>query len=89
MGSDMPAHGLFLRNIKGMDVSNVEFALTNNDARPAIWAQNVRGLDIFRVKSPTASGPSNFVLKDVKDFHLAAARGAKDMTLEDAPAISF
>jgi polygalacturonase len=89
MGSDMPAHGLFLRNIKGMDVSNVEFALINRDARPAVWAQNVHGLDLFRIKSPASSGPSNYVLKGVKDFHLASARGTKDVSIEDGSSKSF
>jgi polygalacturonase len=84
MGSDMPAHGLFLRNIKGIDISNVEFALEKSDARPAIWAQNVNGLDVFRLKTPASSGPHNVVLKDVKDFHAASMRGVKDTSLEDA-----
>ena len=79
MGGNMPAHGLFLRNIKGMDVSNVEFALHTPDERPAVWAQNVHDLQLFRVKSPAARGKGNFVMKDVTDLHLVSARGEREV----------
>jgi len=83
MGSDMPAHGLFLRNVKGLDISNVELALERSDARPALWAQNINGLDVFRVKAPASSGPHNVVLKGCKDVHLGAVRGVADKALAE------
>lgn len=75
---DMPAHGLFLRNIKGIDVSNIEFAVAAADARPAVWAQNVNGLDLFRIKTAASSGPNNYVLKDVTDFRIANSKASSD-----------
>ncbi|HEY0307488.1 MAG TPA: glycoside hydrolase family 28 protein [Acidobacteriaceae bacterium] len=86
---EMPSHGLFLRNIKNCDVSNVDLALLNPDARPAVWAQNVHGLDIFRLKTPLSSGPNNVVLKDVSDFHFGGSRGIKETSFDNAGSKSF
>jgi hypothetical protein len=80
MGSDMPAHGLFLRNIRGMEIANVEFRLAQADARPALWAQNVHGLGILRLKAPAPAGGSNFVLKDVTDVEAYATKGAENIS---------
>ena len=91
IGSDLPGHGLFLRNIRGMEIANVEFALAQPDARPAIWAQNVHGLGIVRMKAPKPAGPSNLELKNTTDVEVFATRniagapvGASQ--LPDAPA---
>jgi hypothetical protein len=80
MGSDMPAHGLFLRNIRGVEIANVELSLAQADARPALWAQNVRGLGILRLKAPAPVGPTNFVLKDVVDVEAYATKGAETIS---------
>jgi len=79
---DFPAHGLFLRNIKGIDVSHVEFALASPDPRAAVWAQNVHGLDLFRVKAPAPAGAGNFLLKEITDLQLSGTRGVKDLATE-------
>jgi polygalacturonase len=79
MGGDMPAHGLFLRNIKGIDISHVEFALAQSDARPAVWAQNIQGLDMFRVKASAPSKRGNIFLRGVTDFDLRGSKGLKDV----------
>jgi polygalacturonase len=79
---DMPAHGLFLRNIKGIDVSHVEFALAKPDARPAIWAQNIQGLDLFRIKTSASSGSSNYVFREVSDLQFGGTRGVKDTSVD-------
>jgi polygalacturonase len=86
---DIPAHGLFLRNIKGIDISHVELALATPDARPAVWAQNIHGLDIFRLKAPASTGPANYVLREVTDFTLSGSRGTKDTTIAKADLQSF
>jgi polygalacturonase len=79
---DMPAHGLFLRNIKGIDISHVEFALAKPDARPAIWAQNIQGLDLFRIKTSASSGSSNYVFREVSDLQFGGTRGVKDTSVD-------
>jgi hypothetical protein len=84
---DMPAHGLFLRNIKGIDISHVECALVNPDARPAVWAQNVQGLDIFRLKTPRSTGPANISLREVTDFTIGGTRGIRDTAVDSTNGI--
>ncbi|ADW71266.1 rhamnogalacturonidase [Granulicella tundricola] len=77
----LPSHGLFLRNITRLDVSHIEFALATPDQRPAIWAENIQGMDLFRIKTPHTSGP-NYVLRQVSDFTLSGSRGTRDSSFE-------
>jgi polygalacturonase len=86
---DMPSHGLFLRNIKRMDISNVELRLEKPDPRPAVWAQNVQEVDLFRIKSPASTGPHNFVFKEVSDLSLAGSRGVSDISVGRADDRAF
>ncbi len=37
-----PAHGLFVRHVRNLEMTNIEFRLDKADARPAIWAHDVR-----------------------------------------------
>jgi hypothetical protein len=33
----LPAHRLFLRHVRNLEMTNIEFRLDKADARPAIW----------------------------------------------------
>jgi polygalacturonase len=85
----LPAHGLFLRHVKNLEMSNIEFRLDTADARPAIWAQDVDGLDIFRLRTPPATGAANFVLRNVSGFRLFGSSRIPDKTLAAVEQSSF
>ena len=65
MFGDLPATGLFMRHMRGIELSNVEIAVGAPDPRPAVWMQDVAGVDFFRLRAPV--GPV-FALNDVRDF---------------------
>ncbi len=85
----LPAHGLFLRHVRNLEMTNIEFRLDTADARPAIWAHDVNGLDIFRMKTLAASGPANFYLKDVAEFRLFGSPRIADKTIAQTDLLSF
>jgi polygalacturonase len=85
----LPAHGLFLRHVKNVEMTNIEFRLDTADARPAIWAHDVDGLDIFRLRTPPATGAANFVLRNVSGFRLFGSPRIADKTLASVDQSSF
>jgi polygalacturonase len=87
--SMFPAHGLFLRHIRNLEMTNIEFRLDKPDARPAIWAHDVDGLDIFRLRTPPATGAANFYLRDVTNFRLFGCPQIPDKIIAKADSVSF
>ena len=67
MFGELPACGLFIRNVRNLEASNVEIATEKPDARPAFWLNNVDGADFFRIKTPRNVAPV-FRLQQVEDF---------------------
>jgi polygalacturonase len=79
---DIPASGLFVRNVKNIEVANIEIAWERPDARPVFVLSNVNGAEFFRIKTPKSIGTSLFALQDVKDFSVTSSRNIKDIQLE-------
>jgi polygalacturonase len=65
MFGTLPARGLFLRHVRNLDLSNVEIAVARPDPRAAIWAEDVEGLDVFRLRP--GAGPA-YQLRNVRQF---------------------
>ena len=76
MFGDMPSQGLYLRHIKNLELSDIEIAAMDKDARPALILQNVEGADLFHIKTP----PDSPVLElhDSTDVKTLWVRGVKD-----------
>ncbi len=79
MFGDLPASGLFVRHARNLAFSNVEIAVQSADARPAIWMQDVDGVDVFRLRAP--KGPA-FALDAVSRFRSFGNAGADDVTFQ-------
>jgi hypothetical protein len=58
----------------------VEIATAKPDARPAIWADDVEGLDSFRLRIARGSGA--FALRNVKQFRNFGSVSSKDVSEE-------
>ncbi len=86
MFGDLPATGLFIRDARNIELSNVEVAVAQPDPRPAIWAQDVDGLDVFRLRAP--AGPA-FALSRVRGFRSFGALGRADRGLGDVAGETF
>jgi polygalacturonase len=63
---DLPATGFYFRQVRNLQVSNVEIATETPDARAAFCLQDVEGADFFRVRVPRKS--TAFDLREVRDF---------------------
>jgi polygalacturonase len=78
MFGTLPATGFFVRHARNIELSNVEIVTAKPDARPAIWAEDVDGLDSFRLR--IARGASAFSLNSVRDFRNFGSLTSKDIS---------
>jgi polygalacturonase len=77
-----PAHGFYVRHLRNLEMSHVEIAPEQADARPAFWLEDVRRADFFAVTAPApAGGAGNFALRNVSGLRILWSRAAKDITL--------
>jgi hypothetical protein len=79
-----PAHGFFIRHVRGLEMNGVKVEHANQDARPAFVLDDVQGADFERMKVPTAAGMPTFVLKDVRDFSVFRSKPVPDTELQTA-----
>ncbi len=73
----LPATGFFLRHVRNLELSNVEISTQAADARAAIWAENVDGLDVFRLRAP--AGAPAFSLRNVQEFRSFGSQKIPDV----------
>jgi polygalacturonase len=77
----MPAHGFFIRHVKGIDMRDIEIKSLQEDHRPAFVLDDVDGADFTHVKVPGNAGDS-FVLRNVREFSVSQSRPIPDAYLE-------
>lgn len=78
-----PAYGFFIRHLKNLEMSHVELALGEPDARPAFFMSDVERADFFAITAPNKP-VLPFELHNVKDFRVAWSRATPDKNLMDA-----
>ena len=78
MFGTMPAHGFYVRHVKGLEMSHIEIESMAPDSRPAFALDNVQSADLLRIRAPQASGVPTFALKWVDDFNLYLSRPLTD-----------
>ena len=76
MFGDMPSQGFYLRHVKNVELSEIEIAAINDDARPVFVLEDVEGADFFHIKAP--QGARVLELRDCKDVKALWVRGAND-----------
>ena len=85
MFGTLPAQGFYLRHARNIELSNVEIAAEAKDARPLVWAEDVNGLDIFRMRSLSTSGADHvFRLRESKNFRSFGSSSFPDRTAASA-----
>jgi len=80
----MPAYGFFIRHVKNIELSNVELKLENEDFRPPIILDDVKGASFFNVKAQKAKDVPSFVLKNVTDFKTVQCGDIPDRKIDKA-----
>jgi hypothetical protein len=81
-GTDTASQGFFLRHINNLEMSHVEIAPAQPDARPSFYLEEVNRADFIAVTAPTS--PAAFALNKVTDLRIAISRAAKDTQLATA-----
>jgi hypothetical protein len=77
----MPAHGFFLRHVKGIVMRDIEIRAEQEDLRPAFILDDVQGADFSHIKLPPDSA-SSWSLKNVADFSLGQSRPFADTYID-------
>lgn len=89
MFGTIPAYGFFVRHARGITFDNVEVSFEKEDARPAFWLDDVRGIDFFRTNAQLSKNAKMFVLKNVADFSVEQSRNISNMKLEQVEKREF
>jgi len=75
-----------MRHARDIELTNVEIAVSAADARAAIWAEDVDGLDVFRMRPGTGT---TFELRNVRQFRNFGSIQVPDRILATAEAETF
>jgi polygalacturonase len=78
----MPAHGFYIRHVKGIEMRDVEVRYIKEDLRPAFVLEDVDGADFIHVKAQLAAGVPAFALRKVQDFNTYQSRSVPDTHLD-------
>jgi len=79
-----PAHGFYLRHVKGIPFDNIEIRAAKDDLRPTFVLDSVEDADFFRIKVPHAAGALVFALHNVSDFAVHMCGDVPDTQLKTA-----
>lgn len=76
-----PAHGLFIRHARNVEVSHVEFATVQSDSRAAVVIDDVHQVDFVALKTPHAEGRATLSVRSGSDLRISISRGLPDTNL--------
>jgi len=82
MFGPMPAHGFFLRHVRGIEMEGVKIVSANQDQRPAFVLEDVEEAGFTRIQLPVTAGVPLFVLDQVKSFRLRDSTHLPDLCLD-------
>lgn len=77
-----PAHGFFVRHVRGLEMESVKIEHANPDARPVFVLDDVEGADFGRIKAATDHGVPTFSLNQVRDFSVGRSKPVPDTEIE-------
>jgi polygalacturonase len=79
-----PAHGFFIRHVRGLEMQAVKIECPNGDARPVFVLEDVQDATFGRMKVPVSTGVPTFVLNQVKEFSVFRSKPVPDMEITAA-----
>lgn len=77
----MPAHGFFIRHVKGIDLRDVDIRYVKADVRPALAFDDVIGVSLIHVRTQRNGDTPTIALKNVQDFSIQLSRPLADTYL--------
>jgi polygalacturonase len=78
----LPAHGFFLRHVRGIEMEGVKIIAAKRDERPAFYLEDVQDADFVRPQMPVADEVPLFVLTNVERFRLLDNASVPDVSLK-------
>ena len=79
-----PAHGYFVRHVRGLEMQAVKIECSNADARPVFVLEDVQDATFGRMKVPVSTGVPTFVLSQVKEFSVFRSKPVPDTEIATA-----
>jgi hypothetical protein len=79
-----PAHGFFVRHVRGLEMQAVKIECPNGDARPVFVLEDVQDATFGRMKVPVTAGVPTFVLNQVKEFSVFRSKPVPDIEIAAA-----
>jgi polygalacturonase len=77
---NMPAYGIFARNVQGLCLDNMDFSLSGTDMRPAARFELISGLFVDGFKGQTAEGVALAKIgRDVKEVQISNSPDLKKL----------
>jgi polygalacturonase len=78
----MPAHGFYIRHVKGIEMRDIEVRYMKEDVRPGFILEDVEGADFIHVKAQHAAGVPALALRNVQNFNTYQSRPIPDTHLD-------
>jgi polygalacturonase len=85
----MPAYGFFIRHVKNIELNNIDITYLGTETRSPFILDDVKGVDLFRIKMQTPDRKKSIILKNVEDITVTQVNGIKDQSIKKADANSF
>ncbi|MCX6334666.1 MAG: right-handed parallel beta-helix repeat-containing protein, partial [Bacteroidia bacterium] len=85
----IPAYGFYIRHAKNIELTNIEMKLENEDFRPPIILEDVKGATFINVRAPHAKDVPAFILKNVTDFKTVQCGSVPDKIIPKAEMIKL
>ena len=73
-----PAHGFFIRHVRGLEMQSVKIECSNPDERPVFVLEDVLDATFGRLKVPVRAGQPTFVLNQVREFSVFRSKPVPD-----------
>jgi polygalacturonase len=77
-----PAHGFYIRHARNVEISRVEMAVVQSDARPAIVLDDVHRADLIGVQAPYTAGQPIVSVRSGSDLRILQSRLIKDVQFD-------
>jgi len=78
----LPAHGFYIRHVKGIAIKDVEVRSMKPDLRPGFVLDDVNSAELIHVKLPYTAEVPSLVLKNVKNFSITQSTPVADTQIE-------
>jgi polygalacturonase len=79
-----PAHGFFIRHIKGIEMNEIKMKTEKADARPCFILEDVQDATFVQMKLPQGSSTPIFVMNDVEDISILRSKPVPDTEIDQA-----